>query len=330
MTAREYALARLQSEMPGLVLAISGITCVVNIVDWLAVGIGPTFVIDNAVVAILLLASLATSRRWVPARALPWLASGVACLLVGLFLLQLVRYDLTVVMYYVVIVCAVYPSLTLFLRPYLVSAIVIATATTIVAVRVAPQPHEWVIPTFAALAAGGVLLRFRLRSIEATAEATSLLRRRATTDPLTGVLNRHGLEQVGRPLVETAVSTGQPVFAAFFDVNGLKGVNDRWGHDAGDAALQITAEAARVALREGDLLARWGGDEFVAIGVGACPDADALSQRVAAVIRCRADRATWPDGVSVGVSAGGGSFEDLIAQADRHMYERRGFIVPDG
>jgi diguanylate cyclase (GGDEF)-like protein len=329
MTVRDYALARLQNEMPGIVLAIAAITCVVNILDWVAVGIGPTFLVDNAVVAVLLLTALATSRRWIPAAGLPWLASGVACLLVALYLIQIVTFGVTVNMYYLIIVCAVYPSLTLFWRPYIVSAIVIATATTTVAVRTAPQPDEWVIPMLAALAAGGVLLRFRLRSIEATVRATTLLSRQATTDALTGLLNRAGFEQQARAVVEAALETGQPVFAAFFDVDGLKRVNDRWGHEAGDAALRVAARAVREALRDGDVLARWGGDEFVAVGLGECPDVDALGQRVDSIVRRESDRHTWPYGVSVGVAVGGDSFEGLIEQADRHMYERRRRATPD-
>lgn len=78
----------------------------------------------------------------------------------------------------------------------------------------------------------------------------------ADHDPLTGLLNRRGLARAFRP---------GALALAFFDLVGLKAFNTARGYAAGDAALCEVAAALRGSVRAGDLLARWGGDEFVAL-----------------------------------------------------------------
>lgn len=86
--------------------------------------------------------------------------------------------------------------------------------------------------------------------------------RQARTDPLTGLLNRRAFfEEVERRL-ERLDRQGQPGALLFVDLDNLKPVNDRLGHEAGDAAIRGAAELLRAAVRPSDLVARIGGDEF--------------------------------------------------------------------
>ena len=89
------------------------------------------------------------------------------------------------------------------------------------------------------------------------------LRRLASTDQLTGVHNRPHFEQHLEHELREAGRYQQPVSLIMFDLNGFKRVNDSLGHDAGDAALQRVSAAVAAQLRDTDLFARWGGDEFM-------------------------------------------------------------------
>jgi diguanylate cyclase (GGDEF)-like protein len=92
----------------------------------------------------------------------------------------------------------------------------------------------------------------------------------ATSDPLTGVLNRRGFERDAamRLTQSDDEATGALLFV---DLNEFKGINDRYGHEVGDQLLKIAAERLRKSLRSCDIIGRLGGDEFVAL----VPDVDA-------------------------------------------------------
>jgi diguanylate cyclase (GGDEF)-like protein len=86
-------------------------------------------------------------------------------------------------------------------------------------------------------------------------------------DPLTGLYNRRGLLALGGKRVEVARRLGCRAFIIFADLDGLKAVNDRHGHTAGDGYLQAAAEALKQSFRAADVVARLGGDEFVVLGL---------------------------------------------------------------
>src|SRR5439155_7902497 len=113
------------------------------------------------------------------------------------------------------------------------------------------------------------------------------------------------------------------------DVDGLKEVNDRLGHLAGDRVLLAVAEAVRLSVRSGDVVARWGGDEFSVLGPGPGTSPVELERRILAKLRevPPEDVPGWETKVSAGSAMlapwDDGDLASLLDQADREMYRRR-------
>ncbi|MBO6567020.1 MULTISPECIES: sensor domain-containing diguanylate cyclase [Marinobacter] len=152
----------------------------------------------------------------------------------------------------------------------------------------------------------------------------------ALSDPLTGIPNRRALfEELSRSLAYRQRS-GEELFLAFIDLDGFKGINDQYGHDAGDRFLLQIAQRLTNQLRESDFVARYGGDEFVFVGHAEGRD----PAKTCRIIRERIEEATSGTfdlngesliykGASVGVVVsvpGETDREALIARADQEMY----------
>ena len=131
-----------------------------------------------------------------------------------------------------------------------------------------PLLLHWVAGMAVATLLAVVVNSARRRSLDALDDARASAEDAAVHDVLTGLLNRRGLELLGRPIVASARRAGNAVSAVFVDVDGLKAVNDAGGHVAGDSVLAAVADGLRHVVRAGDLVARWGGDEFVVVGQG--------------------------------------------------------------
>jgi diguanylate cyclase (GGDEF)-like protein len=143
------------------------------------------------------------------------------------------------------------------------------------------------------------------------------LRTGATTDSLTGVLNRAAFTDVARDVLAAATRRGQKTSLVVADLDDFKLINDEHGHTAGDEVLTLVASQWRSCLRAGDVLARLGGDEFVVL----LPGANRV-QAEAVVARMRsASSAQWSCGIATAVP--GADLRSLFDEADRELYSQK-------
>lgn len=176
----------------------------------------------------------------------------------------------------------------------------------------------------------------QIRKLE---EEIERLRHLAYYDELTGVLNRRGfLREVGAEfrLVSSGTSTVErrvgvqiPFAVVFCDLDNFKALNDTHGHAVGDEALKYSTHTFIHSLRQGDMIGRWGGEEFVVALAGA---GAVNAQRIAEKLRANLEKEPlqWegthiPLTGSFGVAVyhNGDTLQDIIAQADAAMYEAK-------
>lgn len=140
----------------------------------------------------------------------------------------------------------------------------------------------------------------------------------ASRDALTGLFNRRAFDDLSSPIHEMARRAQRPYCVVVIDMDGLKVINDTQGHAAGDRAILDLAKRLQACKRSSDLLARYGGDEFVML----LPDTDAVGGKK---MMERVINARWhnPQSISIGVASypeQGESFEELVGHADSAMY----------
>jgi diguanylate cyclase (GGDEF)-like protein len=162
------------------------------------------------------------------------------------------------------------------------------------------------------------------------AEVNTRLAFLARTDKLTGLSNRLHLTEELEQLLLDAQGVGFPVCVLMIDIDHFKNLNDTYGHRAGDFALRHVAHRLNTSLRQGDLLARWGGEEFLAV----LPDTDMAQGLVVAERLCDLVAGTpievGEDGglvaihTSVGIAEfAGDTVDTLVDRADVGLYEAK-------
>lgn len=162
--------------------------------------------------------------------------------------------------------------------------------------------------------------------------ANDELRTQASTDPLTGLPNRRALRDVLAQRLQRARATQRQLHIAFVDLDGFKAINDQHGHDIGDAFLRMMAARLSSVMRTGDLVGRYGGDEFVVLFDAPADDGSTtqyLQERLETCSRGHFDLGTvaldYP-GASVGVissAIGDTDVDGLVARADAAMYAQK-------
>lgn len=224
----------------------------------------------------------------------------------------------------IVMLMAVMGPITLMWRPFLIAGFIMVTVTsTNLLIADSEEGAGWAITVLTALGASAVLLYGRRASALDLAEATISVERLATHDPLTQVLNRHGLDEA-TPILAGLAERGPGLYAAFVDVDALKPTNDVHGHTVGDLVITRVAQAIVQASRHADVVCRWGGDEFVVVGLAPAPPAEELRDRILQSLDVQGLDGKWNPSVTVGVaSSSAGDVSAVIAAADDAMYASR-------
>lgn len=151
----------------------------------------------------------------------------------------------------------------------------------------------------------------------------------STVDELTGVQNRHGFVRAGEPLLRLADRAGVTMALGYFDLNGLKQINDELGHEAGDQAIAETGRLLSATFRSADIVARLGGDEFATLFAASdYGGAEAAVRRFRAALAELNDSSALPFVLAVAAGfverpPGGDALEVLLASADARMYQSK-------
>jgi diguanylate cyclase len=170
------------------------------------------------------------------------------------------------------------------------------------------------------------------RRLLAAEDERSAFQQLATIDDLTGALNRRALADLSAPLLAAARRYDRPMGVVLLDLDNFKLINDRYGHTAGDEALQSVARRCNAVKRASDLFVRYGGDEFLFI----VPEADAttLEQFAARLRESLREHALEQSGDRIAMSGSIGcalldlgnsadSIEAMIARADAALYREK-------
>lgn len=167
---------------------------------------------------------------------------------------------------------------------------------------------------------------FVVRSNVIARDRLERLQHDVSRDPLTGLLNRRGVEeQVGR-LLERCARDGSGACVLMIDLDHFKRVNDTFGHDRGDEILKLAGKVLTESLRLGDLAARWGGEEFCVVLSGVDElTGQAIGERIRDNFHRQLSR---PGEVSLSLSVGvcglrPGGFKAMVLGADQALYEAK-------
>ena len=153
--------------------------------------------------------------------------------------------------------------------------------------------------------------------------------RQAREDALTGLPNRRSVEETLAASFALAKREDQPLAVALVDVDHFKAINDRHSHAVGDAALRAIARTMRAVVAPGDVVGRWGGEEFVLVFAGADEaEARLRAERVRAAIEAMDVQALAPGlaitaSIGVATRSGHANPDRMLSRADAALYEAK-------
>lgn len=195
--------------------------------------------------------------------------------------------------------------------------------------RVGPLADKWLSCQIVALGRG---VAITARDVTDRRRAEDELRALSLVDALTGLFNRRGFEAIAAQHLKSAEHSTKSSFLFYFDMNDFKVINDTWGHAAGDEALVRMAEVLRLTFRETDVIARMGGDEFVALALNCGEVTGAVLARLRTELSQQNARNTLSGrgfvlSTAVGIARfnpdSPRSLDALLAVADRELYENK-------
>ena len=175
---------------------------------------------------------------------------------------------------------------------------------------------------------GGGLVQV-VRDITERKKIEETLRNSSLKDDLTGLFNRRGLLKQAAPYFDFARRQKESLLLLFIDLDGMKKINDEFGHNEGDAALVSTADILNRSFRSSDIIARLGGDEFTVLVTDLNTNKDDAINRLHENLKAynetetRGFKLAFSIGVAQLESERMTCFEELLEQADQAMYEQK-------
>lgn len=168
------------------------------------------------------------------------------------------------------------------------------------------------------------------RAIRYSIERHRLLRALSLTDELTGLYNRRGFLTLAEQHLKTAERTNKDCLLLYADLDGLKAINDTYGHSEGSNAILEAADALRETFRAADIIARLGGDEFTVLVSNVTDNtSEVVAARLQKKIDARNALSTRPYALSISLGfarygwATPVALETLMEQADQMMYQHK-------
>jgi diguanylate cyclase (GGDEF)-like protein len=178
----------------------------------------------------------------------------------------------------------------------------------------------------------GRMKKILLRAVQCAAKQYMLqaeLGNLALTDELTGLCNRRGFMAIAERQLKIGHRTGRGILLFFMDIDGMKQINDSFGHGEGDRALKRMAKALKMTFRDSDVIARLGGDEFAVLAIEASDNSEvAIRARLAEDLKCvSAGETRYSMNLSLGAVriniCGNASIGEWMVRADQAMYEQK-------
>lgn len=161
------------------------------------------------------------------------------------------------------------------------------------------------------------------------AEKNQTLNFQSKTDELTKLFNRRGFYEYGQQLLDVSVAAGQTGSVFFCDLDGLKTINDTYGHEIGDLAIKTEAKVLRAAFRDSDMIGRLSGDEFGVVAPGLpARKVDVIRERFISLNEEFSKEANLPFTLSISIGpkdfdSENTDLKDLLKEADKNLYEEK-------